>query len=144
MSNTTLTVSPVVFGSLALVLIDPGLSELKNFAPTIIMAFIIIWGVLKALPTWRDVKMRELEIREKEIAQRVESAVSTGKLADVLENIAVEQRQATEAIQVAQRVNVNSNEKLAHTVDDLVHSVDHLNDRMDKVEVAAASVARQG
>jgi len=125
----------------ALLFVDPGLTELKNFAPTIIIVLIVAWATLKIAPMHKEVKLRALEVREKEIAAQIEAAVATAKLADVLEKIAVEQRQATEVIEVAQRVNVNSNEKLAHAVDDLARTVEGLNRRMDQVEVATAVAA---
>jgi hypothetical protein len=135
--------SPVAFGAMGMLLIDPGLSELKNFAPTIIIVFIAAWATLKIAPMRKEVKLRELEVQEKAIAAQVESAVATAKLSDVLEKIAVEQRQATEVIEVAQRVNVNSNERLTHVVDDLARTVEVLNSRMERIEVATATQARE-
>lgn len=133
--------SPVAFGSLLMLLIDPGLSELKNFAPTIIIVLIVAWATLKIAPMRKEVRLRELEVTEKGISAQVEIAVAVSKLADVSEKIAVEQRQATEIIEVAQRVNVNSNEKLTHAVDDLSRSLEVLNGRMERVETAAAAAA---
>jgi len=138
----TRAVLATAFAGLAL--IDPGLSELKNFAPTIIIVLIAAWTTLRFTPHWKELKLRTLEVREKEVAAQVEIAVATTKLADVVEKIAVEQRQATEVIQVAQRVNVNSAEKVTHAVDDLAHMVESLTTRMDKVELIAGAAARQG
>jgi hypothetical protein len=131
--------SPVAFGSLGMLLIDPGLSELKNFAPTIIIVFIVAWATLKIAPMRKEIELRRLDVQEKQIAAQVESAVATGKLSEALESIAVQQRQATEVIEVAQRVNVNSNEKLSHVVGDLASTVESLNFRMDRVESAAGA-----
>jgi hypothetical protein len=129
-------------------LIDPGLSELKNFAPTIIIVVIVAWATLKIVPHRKEVRLRELDVQEKGINAQVEIAVAVTKLADVSEKIAVEQRQATEIIEVAQRVNVNSNEKVTHAVDEVTHAVDELvsaiailNVRIDKVETATVAAA---
>lgn len=135
--------SVVVAGFAALLAVDPGLSEIQNFAPTIIIVLIVAWATLKIAPIRKEVKLRELEVREKEIAAQVESAVATAKLSGVLENIAVQQRQASEVIEVAQRVNAHSNERLAHAVDELTHTVDVLNGRMERVEVATGAAANK-
>ena len=130
-------------GFAALALVDPGLSELKNFAPTIIIALIAAWVTSRSMPHWKEVRLRTLEVREKEVAAQVEIAVATAKLADVTEKIAVEQRQATEVIQVAQRVNVNSSEKVTHAVHELAQMVEVLSGRMEKVETAAGAAANK-
>jgi hypothetical protein len=145
------TVSPVALGAGLMLLIDPGLSELKNFAPTIIIVLIVAWSTLKIVPLRKEVRMRELDVQEKGIAAQVEIAVAVTKLADASERIAVDQRQATEIIEVAQRVNVNSNEKVSHAVDEVTHAVDglvqtieSLNARIDKIEAASAAAAAGG
>lgn len=120
---------------------SPGWSELLQYGPTVVILALILAFLIRMAPIWKEVKLREMDVRESEISLREKIAASVGRLADVLREIAIEQRQASEAIQVAQRVNVNSNEKLGHTVDDLAHSVDGLNDRMDKVEQLADAVA---
>jgi Na+/phosphate symporter len=139
--RTFTSASPVAFGALLMILIDPGLSELKNFAPTIIIVLIVAWSTMKIVPQRKEVRLRELDVQEKGIAAQVEIAVAVSKLADVSEKIAVEQRQATEIIEVAQRVNVNSNEKLTHAVDELGRSLEVLNSRMERVETATAAAA---
>lgn len=130
--------------SSTILLFDVGLGELKNFAPTIIIVMIAAYVVLRTTPTRKEIRFRELDSRDKEIAAQVEIAVAVTKLADVSEKIAIEQRQATEVIEVAQRVNVNSNEKLTRAVDDLMHTVEGLNDRMDRVETATGAAAGKG
>jgi len=136
--------SPLVVGIVAMLFIDPGLTELKNFAPTIIIVLIVAWSTLKIVPQRNVVKLRELEVQEKGIAAQVELAVATAKIADVLEKVSMDQKQATEVIEVAQRVNVNSNERLTHAVDELSHSVEVLNSRMEKVEVETAAASKAG
>lgn len=116
LARPLVAVSPIMLGSLGLVLLDPGLSELKNFAPTIIMAFLIIWCVIKLAPTWKEVKMRDMDIREKEIAQREQQAIGIQSLAEVVRDIAIEQKHATEALRIAERVTMREAEKLGEAV----------------------------
>jgi hypothetical protein len=140
-----MTRAVLVTGFGALALVDPGLSELKNFAPTIILVMVAAYVTLRFTPHWKEVRLRTLEVREKEVVAQVEIAVATAKLGEVVREVAVEQRQATEVIQVAQRVNVNSAEKLTHAVNEMAHMVEDLGSRMDKVEAnAAAAAANRG
>ena len=123
-------------GVLGLLLPDSsGLSEIKNFAPTIVIVFVAIWGVIKLAPTWREVKLRELDIREKEVAQREQQSVAIQALAECTRDIALEQRHATEALRIAERVNIREGEKLGDTVLEVKEAVHLVAARVDAVEL---------
>jgi len=131
-----MAVSPVPIGTMLLFILDPGLSELKNFAPTILMCGLIIWCVVKLAPTWKVVKMRELDIREKEVAQREHQAVSIQLLADVTRDIALEQKHATEALRIAERVNIREGEKLGESVQEIAGRLELIE---GKIAIAASA-----
>lgn len=140
MSGRSLSsVSPVAVGLVSLFFLDPGFSELRNFAPTIVLVFVVIWGVIKLAPTWKEVKMREMEIREKEVVQREQQSMAIQSLADVTERIAVEQKHATEALRIAERVTMREGEKLGEAVSEIVGRFEMLE---AKVEAARAAGAR--
>jgi hypothetical protein len=126
-SRSLVAVSPLAFGTLITLFLDPGLSELKNFAPTILLCGLIIWCVVKLAPTWKEVKMRELDIREKEVAQREQQAIAIQSLAEVTRDIAVEQKHATEALRIAERVNIREGEKLGEAVREITGRVDAID-----------------
>ncbi|HKO43350.1 MAG TPA: hypothetical protein VJU84_08670 [Pyrinomonadaceae bacterium] len=118
-SSLLVSFSPAAAGLVLLGFIDPGFVELKNFAPTIIMTFLILWTVLRITPTWKEVKMREMDIREKEIAQRSEQSAAVMTLAEVTREIAIEQKNTTEALRIAERVEIKRGERLAESVQDV-------------------------
>lgn len=138
MSSSLLTVSPAVVGLAALLIIDPGFSELRNFAPTIVLVFVVIWGVIKLAPTWKEVKMREMDIREKEVAQRETQSIAIQTLAESTRDIALEQRHATEALRIAERVNIREGEKLTETVLEVKETVQRVVERVEQMEARTA------
>jgi hypothetical protein len=109
-------------------------SQLYLYGPTVVILAMVLAFMLRALPTWRVMKTRELDIRELEAAARSKEADALtslgGSLAglgnalnqnsQVLGNVAIEQRRATDAIRLLQRVNGDSTERLRVTVEDLV------------------------
>jgi len=125
---------------LALLLFDPGLTELKNFAPTIIITFLALWAVVKLAPTWKEVKMRELDLREKEMAQREQQAIAIQSLAEVTRDIAVEQKHATEALRIAERVNIREGEKLSDTVREMSGRMEVMEARLESSKSIEARV----
>lgn len=90
----------------------------------IILALIII---SKAVPHWKEIKLKELDIKKGDSEVREKEAAALTQLAAVLESIAVEQRRATETIEIMQRVNADASERLTS-------SVHTLNERLDRVE----------
>jgi hypothetical protein len=128
-SRTFVTVSPVALGTLGMLFLDPGLSELKNFAPTIILAFVILFGVIRLAPTWKEVKMREMDIREKEIAQRSEQSMAVQTLAECTRDIAIEMKHTAEALRIAERVTIMRSEELKDVAQELQGQLDTLSAR---------------
>jgi hypothetical protein len=139
---TTLRSGSPLAALLLLFMFDPGLSELKNFAPTIIMCGLVIWGVVKIAPTWKEVKMRELDIREKEIGQREQQAVATQTLAETTREIAIETKHGIEALKIAERVNLREGEKLNDAVHEIMDTVREIVVRVEAIESTKTAEAR--
>lgn len=129
-SRPLLAFSPAPVGVLALTLLDPSFTEIKNFAPTIVLVFLILWAVIKLAPTWKEVKMREMDIREKEVAQREQQAIAIQTLAEVTQTIAVEQRHATEALRIGERVTMARAERLSEATQEVTSRLDSLESRV--------------
>lgn len=136
-SSSVVAISPIAAGTLAMLIFDPGLSELRNFAPTIIIAFLMLWTVIKLAPTWKEVKMREMDIREKEVGQREHQAVAIQTLAEVTRDIAIEQKHTAEALRIAERVTIMRSEELKNVAQELQGHLDALD-----AKAAAAADAR--
>lgn len=111
-------------------------------AGAVLMLVVVFLGfLLKVLPTWRDVKSREFDVRTEEakVSGQISTAIlqsanaqsqlagAIDSLGGTLNHIAVEQRKTTDNLLILQRVNNEDTNRLSETVDVLV-------DRMDSME----------
>jgi hypothetical protein len=110
------------------------LGPMLQYGPTIILLILILGFLLRALPAWKEVKLKELDLKGTDIETRGQEAKALEALAIVLRDVAVEQRKATEetkrateTIDILQRVNSDVNDRLAA-------SVAFLNDRLERIE----------
>ena len=103
------------------------LKDLVTWGPAVVQLGLVIVFLLRIAPTWKEVRLRELELRAREGEFREKEAAALGKLADVLQSVAVEQRRATETIEILQRVNADAS-------DNLIHNVRTLTERVTKIE----------
>jgi methyl-accepting chemotaxis protein len=122
-------------------------SQIALFGPTVVILAMLLWFLLKALPTWRELKLKEFETRESEAKAKGEQAtalkslgdslgglgqalggmgqalgglgVALSKNSDVLASVAIEQRRATDAVRLLLRVKTQSTEHLTASVEDL-------------------------
>jgi len=108
--------------------------KLLSFGPSVATIAILIWGVVKMGPLWKDVKMRELEIRNVEANVKQQEVSMLTKLADtlagfagLLEKVAVDHRRASEEMAILQRVNSDQ-------ADQLTREVRLLSSRMERLE----------
>lgn len=111
--------------------------QIATFGPTVVLLALILWFVMKMAPTWKEVKFKEIEVRSDENRVKAEQATALNSLAIVLREIAVEQRKATENIDISQRVNADAAERLSSTVALVARRVDSLEDlepRVTKLE----------
>ncbi len=66
---------------------------------------IILFFFLRVLPTWKEIKLKEFDTRDKDSEARIQQAESMKAIADVLYNVAIEQRRAADSVKILQRVN---------------------------------------
>ena len=135
MTLRSLSLAPPLAALVMLLFFDPGLTELKNFAPTIVIVFLVIWATIKLAPTWKEVKMREMDIREKEVSQREQQAAATQTLAETTREIVTETRHGIEALKIAERVNLREGEKLSEAVRDVNEAVREIAARVEAIEL---------
>lgn len=109
---------------------------------TLIFMFLVF--ILKVLPTWERIKVREFEIRTEEakVTGQISTALlqsahaqeqlasSLGTLGATLNHIAVEQRKVTDNLLILQRVNANETNAVTETVDSLVEEIGDLKDTL--------------
>jgi hypothetical protein len=120
---------------LLLLQIDAPWREFIAFGPGFVALIMILIFLIRMAPTWKEVKLRELDLRGEEVKMRGEEGKALGALANVLDSIAVRQTEATENVQMLQRVNVDSNQKLNM-------NLLSLNDRLDRLDRDGSSNLR--
>ena len=106
-------------------------SQLIQFGPTVVLAALILWGVIRLAPIWKEVRLREIDLRMDENVVKGQQAAALGQLAGALTNIAVEQRKATEEVRILSRVNADSADELSLNVRQLSQRVDVVQQRLD-------------
>lgn len=107
--------------------------EVIQYGPTVILLALILWFLLRALPIWKEVKLAELNLRGEENQAKMQQADALGRLAEVLKDIAVEQRRATENIEISQRVNARSAEQLSREVDIVTSRMEQIENKVSAI-----------
>lgn len=103
----------------------------------IFVVFIFLLFILKIVPglasTWKEIKIAEIGVREKESEARGKEAESRSQqangfsqlagalsqMSNVLHDVVIENRHTTEKLMILQRVNADSSEKVMATVNEL-------------------------
>lgn len=82
----------------------------------LLLIAVLIIGVIRVglVPAWKEIRLKQLEVRQSEVATKEKEAealgalgASLGSLASVLQSVAVEQRRATESLEILQRVHMD-------------------------------------
>jgi hypothetical protein len=116
---------------------DPaGWAQAVQYGPTVVLLLIILGFLIRIAPMWKEIRLKEIDLRGEENVVKREMAGALTQLATALKDIAVEQRRATEEISITQRVNSDMNERLTQ-------NVKSLNDRLDRVETLYTDEGRQ-
>jgi|SRR4051794_968704 hypothetical protein len=95
----------------------------------IVLIVIVFAFLLRVLPTWKEIKIKEIDVRSKESETTGQLANALNQLGNTMSGIAVEQRKATDNILILQRVNASETGTISDTVD-------RLCERMDSFEEA--------
>lgn len=112
----------------------------QGVAVTLVIVF--LGFLLRALPTWKEVKIEEFKIRQKEAEAsgqvagsltllanaQIQQSAALGQLGETIKDIAIEQKKATDNVLILQRVNANEAQNIAQAVDTLNERLDTLED----------------
>jgi len=117
-----------------------GMQQLFLYGPTVIILVLILGFLIRMAPMWKEIRLKDMELRVEENVVKREQAQALTALAEVLKDIGVEQRRATDTIQILQRVNADASDRLSH-------NVASLTERLDRLETsqpfASAQLTRQ-
>jgi hypothetical protein len=107
----------------------------------LIVLVLVLWFILKALPTWKEVKLADNESRKAEAAAigTLSTAIislsnSQSQFSAVVNNLAIEQKRSLDQVRIMQRVSVSSSDILAETVQQLADQTQILNERVEQLE----------
>lgn len=96
-----------------------GWDKIFALPAAIIVLGVILYFIFRALPTWKDVKLAEIKVRESEAESRTNEASAFGKLSDVLNAMIVDQQRDARNAHVLQRVNAAASDKILSRLDTL-------------------------
>ena len=99
------------------------LKDLISYGPTIVILALVLF---KWLPTWKEVKLREIDLRREEAVAIGKLGEGLSTMATVLNSVAIEQRRATETIELMQRVNADATERLEDNIKMVGERLDEL------------------
>ena len=87
----------------------------------------ILVFILKALPIWKEIKLAEINVRDKEAESLGQLGNALNQIGDTMKDVAIEQRRATDNVKILQRANADES-------NNIIQSVDALNERLDTLE----------
>jgi hypothetical protein len=99
------------------------LKDLFAYGPTIVITALLLF---KWLPVWKEVRLREMDLRHEELGALGKLGDGLSSLATVLNSVAIEQRRATETIELMQRVNADATERLEDNIKMVGERLDEL------------------
>ncbi len=108
----------------------------------LIVLFAILYFFFKALPTWKEVRLAEIKVREVEAAARTTEAGMFGKLSEtlnslsiVIKDVVIDQRRDTKNIELMQRVNSDAADKILHKLDALESAAEGIAENRRRIEL---------
>lgn len=112
--------------------------QLVSYGPTAVLLALVLIFILRIAPTWKEVRLKEIDLRRDENDIKLKQATVLGGLSEslsslstVLHAVTVEQRRVIESLEILQRVN-------ADTADQLQLSVQALARRVEQIEQTCA------
>lgn len=116
-------------------------AQLIQFGPTVVLLALVLWFLIRMAPMWKEIKLREMELRSEENGVKREQASALGQLAEALQSIAVEQRKATEEVGIMQRMNADSSDNLSSNVKALTQRVDVIQKQIGEGRLSESAAA---
>lgn len=121
-----------------------GWDKIIGLPAAILVLFLILWFILRALPAWKEVKLAEIKVRETEATSRTNEASVFGQISNALSQIStvlqltvVDNRRDTDKMQILQRVNADATDKILNKLDvfdELADGHTSICARLDKLE----------
>ena len=106
---------------------------------SISLIILILGFILKLLPSWKEVKLAEIDVRKEEAKAQVQIANSLGALgtslnqiSTTMNNVAIEQRRATDNVKILYRATADENSNIINSVDGLMERMDSFEEKLEE------------
>lgn len=117
--------------------VDPGWGQWIGEGVAISLIALILFFIWKVLPIWKEVRLAEIKVRDKE-AEALGSlsgainglAASQTQISETLRDVAIEQRRATDNVKLLQRVGADESATLSQAVETLATRMDGLEEAL--------------
>ncbi len=130
-----------------------GWDKILALPAAIVVLLAILGFFLRVLPSWKEVKLAEIKVRETEAGSRVDEASIFGKLSDslnamsnVLQQIVIEQQRDTRNSHILQRVNADASDKILNrlnTLDEMALNLETNSQRLAALETDLMVIKEQ-
>jgi hypothetical protein len=112
----------------------------KMFAGGISFVILVLLLVvlLKLAPMWKEIHLKEIDSRDKESDARIAQSKALESVANVLYEVAVEQRRSSDSVKILQRVNSTKADELEAAISE---SLQAHEDRIMKLEKNATHIS---
>lgn len=107
----------------------PELSQVVAYGPTVIILLLLLIFAVRMAPTYKEIKLKEFDVRDREAAARQEQAASLSNLAAVIKDVAIEQQRATEnneEMKLVLRSAMRENETVSRRLTEIERTLDEM------------------
>jgi hypothetical protein len=98
----------------------PELREFLAFGPNIVMLLLFLVAALRFAPYWKEVRLRELDVREQEAVSRQKQGESLIGLSQVIDKVAARQQETAETneeLRIFLRASMRNHERIEKRLD---------------------------
>lgn len=110
------------------------------------ISFVILLALLAVLlyvaPMLKEVKLKEIESRDKDSEARVAQSRALEKVANVLYEVAVEQRRSSDSVKILQRVNSTKTDELEAAISEALDAQQVRISRLEKTNATHSITAQ--
>jgi len=109
----------------------PDLSQVVAYGPTVIILFLLLVFAVRMAPIYKELKLREFEVRDREAMARKEQSDSLAQLAIVIKDVAIEQQKTAESneeLRIFLKVAMREHEGLLKRVTTIESQIDVLKE----------------
>lgn len=106
------------------------LKELAVYGPTVVLFGLIFYFVLRALPTWKEVRLAELKFRDDDLRVRTQQLEVLKGITETLKDVVDVYGKQSELIGIAQRSASERSNRMEEVLQNVVQRVRAIEDQI--------------